>query len=113
MTFDDGIVRIFIAENAAEIGAKPRIALELKESYYFGYETLGINRYYTALQANQRLESVICVPGWDDITALDIAVMENGDQFKIQMVQKMTDDSGLKITKLSLERISEKYDFKN
>ena len=53
MTFDDGILTICKTENAAEEGMKPVPLLVEKEKFYFGYDTLGITRYYTALQARQ------------------------------------------------------------
>lgn len=113
MTFDDGILTIYGIENIGKPGFKPVPGLSKKESFYFGYDTLGITRYYTALQAQQQIEAVVNVPGWNDITTLDICILENGKQYKIVMVQPTFDDQGLKITKLSLERISEEYAIKN
>ena len=51
MTFDDGILTIYKIENIGKPGFKPVPGLSKKESFYFGYDTLGITRYYTALQA--------------------------------------------------------------
>lgn len=113
MTFDDGILTIYGVENIGNPGFKPVAGLTKKESYYFGYDTLGITRYYTALQAKQQIEAVVNVPGWNDIKTLDICILENGKQYKIVMVQPAFDEQGLKITKLSLERISEEYAIKN
>lgn len=113
MTFDDGILTIYSVENIGNPGFKPVAGLMKKESYCFGYDTLGITRYYTALQAKQQIEAVVNVPGWNDITTLDICILENGKQYKIVMVQPAFDEQGLKITKLSLERISEEYAIKN
>lgn len=111
-TFDDGILTIYSTVNTAEPGMKPIIQLEEKEQYYYGFETLGVNRYYTALQAQQQIESVVCVPGWGDISATDICAIENGDQFNIRMRQPTLDDEGLRITKLSLERVNQEYAIK-
>lgn len=112
MTFDDGIVTIYSVENIGEPGMKPMIGLVLKDQYYFGFDTLGINRYYTALQAQQQIDSVINIPGWGDIYVTDVCVLEDGTQFRIVMRQPMIDDDGLRITKLSLERINENYAIK-
>lgn len=112
MTFDDGIVKIYSIGNIAANGKEPKEGLVAYESFYFGFDTLGINRYYTALQANQQIESVINIPGWNTLNpAKHIAVMENGDQFRIQMVQTMLDEDGLRITRLSLERLAKAYVF--
>lgn len=111
MTFDDGIVGIYEISNIAEPGKKPRKGLSLKERFFFGYDTLGFNRYYTALQANQQIAAVINTPGWNDIhSGKDIAIMEDGNQYTVQLAQKMLDDNNLRITKLTLERIGEAYD---
>ena len=42
----------------------------------------------------------------------DIAVMEDGSQFRIVMVQPETDENGIKINKLSLERLNNEYQYK-
>ena len=109
MTFDDGILTIYKAENTAQPGQMPVEGLTEKDRYYYGFDTLGINRFYTALQAQQQIEAVVNVPGWGGIAATDICVLDNGDQFRIVMRQPTLDDNGLRITKLSLERINEKY----
>ena len=110
MTFDDGIVGIYELRDVSEKGKKPIKKLVLAEKFFFSYDVLGINRYYTALQANQSIEAVINVPGWNDInSARHVAVLENGNQYRITMTQPQHDEAGLRITKLSLERIMENY----
>lgn len=109
MTFDDGILTIYAVANTAQPGQMPVEGLEEKEKYYYGFDTLGINRYYTALQAQQQIEAVVNIPGWGDIAATDVCALDNDDQFRIVMRQPTLDDNGLRITKLSLERINEKY----
>ena len=49
------------------------------------------------------------IPGWNDISALDICVLEDGRQYKLAMIQPTTDENGLRVTKLSLERLGENY----
>lgn len=79
----------------------------LLSEHYFGYDVLGFNRYYTALQANQSISMVVNIPGWHDISVLDTVEMEDGRRCLIRLCQPMTDESGLKITKLTLERVTE------
>lgn len=118
MTFDDGIVGVYELTKVRVPGKMPVDGLQEKERFYFGYETLGINRYYTALQASQQIESVISIPGWNPIKAnthiaiiadVDGNITADCDQFRIVMVQPTTDEDGLRITRLSLERIGDKY----
>ncbi len=108
MTFDDGIIKIYTVGNIAEPGAKPVKGLVFSESFYFGYDTLGINRYYTALQAHQQIEAVVNIPGFNQIPVEAVAEIDD-KQFTVQMVQQMTDEDGLRITRLSLERLGENY----
>lgn len=112
MTFDEGILNIYSMGNIADKGEKPRYMLSLKSQHYYGYDTLGINRYYTALQANQQIEAVVNIPEWHDININDICTLENGFQYQIRMIQPGFDDNNLKFTKLSLERLGENYDIR-
>ena len=108
MTFDDGIVNIYTVANTAAAGDKPVRGLQFLEAFHFGYDTLGINRYYTALQAHQQIEAVINIPGFNAVRVESVAVI-NGEQYTVQMVQHMNDEDGLRFTRLSLERIGENY----
>lgn len=110
MTFDDGILTIYNVVNGANPGCKPAEKLEIKDRYYFGYFSLGITRYYKALEADQHISCVVCVPGWSDIKVTDICVMEDGAQNRIRMVQPEHDEQGLRIMKLTLERVDQKYE---
>lgn len=109
MTFDDGILTIYSVENIAEPGMMPVAVLTEKAKYYYGFDTLGYNRFYTALQAQQQIESVVNIPGWGNILATDICALDDGSQFRIVMRQPTHDEDGLRITKLSLERMEEQY----
>lgn len=107
MTFDDGIVKIYGTKDVSSPGAMPKVELALKSEHFFGFDVLGYNRYYTALQAHQEISAVVNIPDWHDgeITSLDIAELEDSQRYKIRMVQPMKDENGLNITKLSLEKV--------
>lgn len=111
MTFDDGVLQICSVVNAADPGDKPVRQLSVVESFHFGYDQLGITRYYTAMQAHQQIEAVVNIPGWNRIAVESVAVLEDGTQYVVRMVQPQTDEDGLRITKLSLERITQNYAF--
>ena len=119
MNYDDGQVGIFTVANISVPGKKPTKGLTLVSSFRFGYADLGINRYYTALEAKQQIAAVVNIPGWEpgiepDVTVAVIADADgsytNGVQYTVRMVQPNTDDFGLRSTRLSLERINERYD---
>lgn len=109
MTFDDGILTIYTVVNRAALGDKPVYGLIEKMRSYFSYQTLGINRYYTALQADQQISAVVAVPAWDDIRVTDVCALEDGTQYTIMMVQAEKDEMGLRIMRLSLERVKQNY----
>lgn len=109
MTFDDGIVFFYKVTNVAENGKKPVKGLESYARHHFGFRNLGIIRYYTALQAHQQIESVIDIPGWELIPVESIAILDSGLQYTVQLAQPTTDENGLKITRISLERNGESY----
>lgn len=112
MTFDDGILSIYKTLDVSDPGMKPEIQLELKDQYYFGYGNIGITRFFQAMQANQQISAIVNIPDEGDISTLDICVLEDGKQYKIVLIQPETDENGLRIKKLSLERIGEEYAFK-
>ena len=118
MTYDDGVIGVYELTQTKMKGKMPVDGLSLWERYCFGYEALGMTRYYTALQANQQIEAVIRIPGWHEIAAnRHIVIIADADgemdatcvQYRIVMVQPAIDEYGLRITRLSLERIGDKY----
>lgn len=108
MTFDDGIVKVYIVKNTATSGNKPKYELVAKSQHYFGFETIGITRYRTALQTKSRIEELIHILEDRQIFAEDICILEDGLQYKCGQVQHTTED-GLRITKIELERLVEDY----
>lgn len=112
MTFDDGILTVYDLSNGAHPGDMPKEHLEEKEAFYYSYDRLGITRYYTAKQANQDISAVVNIPGWGTARATDIVILQEEPeaQYRISMIQPEKDENGLKITKLTLERVGQRYE---
>lgn len=110
MTFDDGILKIYGTENGASPGEVPVKKLVNPQSYYYHEETVGITRYYEALKAEQTIERVVSIPQHAAVNINQIAVFEDGVQYRIRMAQPDTDDLGLKIIRLSLERNGDEHE---
>ena len=110
MTFDDGVVVICNISNAAAPGEMPVKKLSAVQELSFAEETVGITRYYEAIKTDQIIEMVIAVPREIEISINQMAVLETGEQYEIRMVQAATDENGLKILRLSLERNGEDYE---
>lgn len=112
-TFDDGLLTIYCVINNAVKGDKPRFVLKEKSKHYFRFETISYNRFYAAKQVMQQIDGMVSI--WQDRTILadDVCIIDDtGEQFKISLVQQTYDD-GLGITRLTLERIDEAYEFIN
>lgn len=108
-TFDDGIVRICEKVNIAASGNKPVYDFKTRVSLYFGYEKTGIVRNYAAKQAGDTLDEVIHVYQERSISAgRDIACIDDR-QYTILQAQHGTDEDGIPITILSLERKEEPH----
>ena len=87
--FDDGVVTVYAVTDAASPGYQPKPQLVQPPKAVLRYEEqrLGIQRYYDALQNQIQVERVIRTPRHGQITNQDVAVTEDGRQYRIDMVQ--------------------------
>lgn len=110
-TFNDGIVNIYCVENIAEPGNMPKDGLVLKiENLRYTERTVGMGRYWTAAQAQVRIEQLLRVPRISSVSTQDIAIV-NGQQYKIVQIQY---PPGIEPScmDLSLERLEASYEVK-
>ena len=111
MTYDDGILKVYRITNESSNGAMPTKTRTLLLSAYFGFETVGFRRYFTGLQANRDIEYIVDIPEWHDIMQTDEILLEDGiadhesTYFRVAQKQMTTDDDGIRMTRLSLERV--------
>lgn len=119
MRLDDGIVRICSLENTADPGFMPNRRLNVKAEQYFEERVISQNRQYLAKGVSEQVDMVIRI--WDDGTRPRIgmyAVLTNyegqesvdGDQFRIDNVQPLMNDEGLRVFDLTLSRMEDRYD---
>lgn len=90
-TYNDGIVEVYSVADAAKPGEMPRKALSLKIKLNYEERRLGITRYYQAQQNNVSVEKIVRVPRHAEITNQDVAITEDGNQYRIDMVQTVED----------------------
>lgn len=109
-TFNDGLVLLYKVGNIAEEGDMPKDGLMQEQMYRFHYETIGVQRNYTAMQNDVKLSELISIPKDRSISPLDVAII-NGKQYEIMQVQHI-DDTLPPTSKLSLRKIEENYDIK-
>ena len=89
--FCDGVVAIYTVKDVAQPGYQPKPQTTLKCKLRYEEQRLGIQRYYSGRQNQVEIERVLRVPRYGGITNQDVAVTEDGRQFRIDMVQNVTD----------------------
>ena len=87
--FDDGVVTVYAVTNAAAPGYQPKPQLMKPPKAVLRYEEqrLGLQRYYEAMQNQIQVERVIRTPRHGKITNQDVAITEDGRQYRIDLVQ--------------------------
>lgn len=110
-TFNDGTLTIYSVENAAAHGSMPMERLA-KKAGPLRYEerTVGVTRFYTALQNRERIDRVLRVPQQSGISPLDVCIPTDGKQYQIKQIQQ---PQGVcpGVHDLALERIGVDYGF--
>lgn len=87
-TFNDGMVTICRIEDAAQPGYAPEPEI-VENKYNLRYEEqrVGVTRYYSARQAQIRIDKVIRVQKVSGINTQDIAILQTGEKYRIDQVQ--------------------------
>lgn len=85
--FNSGVVSIFRVTDAGEPGYAPVPRLELRVRLHYEERKLGLIRYYSARQTQVKVERVLRVPRRPEISPQDVAVTQDGKQYRIELVQ--------------------------
>ena len=107
----DGLVRIYSVANTAAEGDAPVEALTLKACMRYAERTVGIGRFYAAMQNNVKIDYVLRCRRIREVTTQDVAVpTADGKQYKIVQIQY---PEGIEppVMDLSLERLDADYEF--
>lgn len=116
MNLDSGIAKIWRCTETETPGELPTETWAEVWASYYGEQTVGIQRYYTAKAANDQIDAVIWVQRNRDIYPVrdrvqlifpssDRVELDDGPFYRITQVQHVTDEDGLPMTALSLERL--------
>jgi hypothetical protein len=108
-TFNDGVVGIYDLGNTASPGNMPVEGLTLKQTLRYHERTVGLARYYTALQANVKINYVLRCPRLRDVSAQDVAIPNDGKQYRITLIQ-YPEDIEPPVMDLTLEKLAQQYD---
>lgn len=107
--YNDGVVKIYYVVDVAEPGYRPVEKLHLKASARYEEQRLGIQRYYSGQQNQVEIERVIRIPKAGTVSSQDVAITEDGHQYRIDMVQKV-DGIWPPSLDLTLARIDQDYE---
>lgn len=107
--YNDGYVTVYVLTDSAEPGSMPVETLTKRVGLHYAEQRMGITRYYAAAQANAQIERVIRVQRRPDINAQDVAITEDGVQYRINLVQSVPDVYPASLD-LTLSRVTQKYE---
>ena len=108
-TFNDGIVKVYEVTDVSHPGDRPVKKLVLKETLRYDQRTVGMNRFYTAMQENVQIDNMVRCPRRAAVSTQDIAEI-GGVQYEIDMVQYPTDVYPPAMD-LTLSRLEQKYEY--
>ncbi|MFR1239572.1 hypothetical protein [Alistipes sp.] len=108
-SYNDGVVTVYCETDAAKSGFKPQPSLKPKLTLRYEERRLGLQRYYEGRQNQAQLERVLRVPRAGSVSSQDVAITEDGKQYRIDLVQAVTDVYPPSMD-LTLARIEQKYE---
>lgn len=106
--YTSGLVTIYTVTDSARPGYQPVQTLTQKIQLRYEEQRLGIQRYYEAQQNQIEVERVIRVPRSGRITNQDVAITEDGRQYRIDLVQNA--DVYPPSLDLTLAKIEQEYE---
>lgn len=89
--YNDGVVRIYSVEDTAAPGYAPVETPTLKITLRYEERRLGITRYFSGAQNQMQIDRVLRVQRAGKITSQDIAVTEDGQNYRVDLVQSVFD----------------------
>ena len=110
MLLDSGILEICSLKNRAASANMPAEYLVPISEHLYGERAVGYGRQYAAKGVNEQIDLIARV--WQD-RAIRIgmyAVVDGIEQFRIDNVQHLFDEDGIRVTDLTLQRLDDLYD---
>ncbi len=86
-SYNSGVVTVYRVTDGARPGFAPAPVLEKKAVLRYEEQRLGLTRLYLSRQNQVRVEKVIRVPSGPEVSSQDVAVTEDGRQYRIDAVQ--------------------------
>ena len=108
-SFNNGNVAVYAVSNIAESGDMPKEKLILKRTLRYHERTVGLTRFFTALQTNVEVKYVLRCQRLRDISAQDVAIPNDGKQYRIVQIQ-YPEDVNPPVMDMTLEELTAVYD---
>lgn len=111
-SFPDGVAKIYKVEDVSAPGDMPIEGLVLQQTLRYKERTVGLNRFFQAMQNNIKVSLVIRTPEVrglsDKDTDILVAVLNDGQQYRVVQIQYI-EDARPPAMDLTLERVGEDY----
>lgn len=89
--YNDGVVRIYSVEDTAAPGYAPVETPTHKIKLPYEERRLGITRYFSGAQNQMQIDRVLRVQRAGKVNTQDIAVTEDGQNYRVDLVQSVPD----------------------
>lgn len=107
--YNDGLVTVYALEDKAKPGYRPEPMLVKKGVLRYQERTLGITRLYSGRQNQVEIQRILRVPWWPGVSSQDVAVTQDGKQYRIDLVQRVSDVYPPSMD-LTLAKVEQKYE---
>lgn len=111
-SYNDGVVTVYAVTDSGPPGGLPVEKPVKKAVLRYEERRLGLQRYYAGKQNQVEVERVLRTPRRRDVSSQDLAVTEDGVQYRIDLVQSAADAFPPSMD-LTLTRIDQNYDVSN
>ncbi len=111
-SYNDGVVTVYAVTDSGPPGGLPVEKPVKKAVLRYEERRLGLQRYYAGKQNQVEVERVLRTPRRRDVSSQDLAVTEDGVQYRIDLVQSAADVFPPSMD-LTLTRIDQNYDVSN
>lgn len=101
---DAGVLTICKLANISKNGDMPAYELIEEATAFYSEMTIGVTRAYAAMSVNKRIDMVARCWNTEVPYGADYVILENGEQFRIDLKQKAGDH-----VDLTLIRLEDKY----
>ena len=111
-SYPDGVVILYKVDNIGAAGDMPIEGLVLKQSLRYKERTVGMGRYYAAMQNNIKVDYVIRCPEVrglsEKATDILVAILIDGQQYEVKQIQYIEDAQPPSMD-MTLERLGSDY----